>query len=350
MKRCFCVCMVVISLVSLSCGLSGKKEKSSVEKVKTADVIAKADNANDEYERKLQAVEQAKIDLGNSFDVSSSGDVIYPDDYCGMDIHDFEFIVYLTSLDDDTISKYNEILNDSDVVVYKQGNLPMNTMIAYMNDLYDKLEDIGVHVYIYRVDETIDVIRIEVSQFLEEQARDYVDNLINSGMYEGLKNDYVVIEGRVPGNTDEETSSVQQEIVNINIDLMSSFEKEGMLVYPDDYCGHYINGDELHIVLTSLSGSTLEKYNEITGGSELVKYESGKISLNTLILFETAFLEKASENGLTVNDAKINEKDGTIQVFVPEDEKDETESLLNELINREWYDIIEVANVVIMTW
>lgn len=101
-------------------------------------------------------------------------------------------------------------------------------------------------------------------------------------------------------NTTEEKDylkimKMQEKAVTANDILMSTFDSNGTLVYPDDYSGNYITR-EGHLVIFLTCKDNISEYNNILSDySEIVDYEYVNYSLNDLYMVSDKVFELLSK-------------------------------------------------------
>ncbi|MCR4840135.1 MAG: hypothetical protein K5848_01185 [Lachnospiraceae bacterium] len=160
--------------------------------VKNEEDGAAAEGSDDELSESEQAIINAHISLFSNFEQRPEG-FVYPDDFCGEYQKGDRLHIVLMSKDEATISKYNEYVKNSEVVVYELGKHPLRTLESYRDDMWKKLKDNGIQPYGGYVDQFTGIIKLEVAEENVEGATAFLEELIAGGEYGDLSTEEVEV-------------------------------------------------------------------------------------------------------------------------------------------------------------
>ena len=317
-------------------------------------------NTSDDYSAEPESVipagdrmaHAAQIALYSCFDRDINEEPVYPKEYYGSYCADGKLIIYLSSLGGETLSRYNALFrsagfSDLSFIVYKKRDYRKNITSIYGEDIFHRLIEAGYQADSLQVDEIAGKIDICVYSGAEESAREYVEHIVDYGIYSGLKpSDVRVTTGNwVPGDR-YDFYSPSKEVMIAYSDLMAYFSESGAPSYPDEYCGCY--GDEkMHICLTSLDEEVTARYDKVFANPDLISYELRSISKNTMLSYMYDMIDRMLKNGLTFYDYNFNETNGKIEFTVPKNSASKTGEFLYGLIRDGEYDGLDESDLVI---
>lgn len=103
--------------------------------------------------------------------------------------------------------------------------------------------------------------------------------------------------------------------------LIKSFPKDkvGLPVYPDEYAGAYIEQGNLVIQLIDDNVEMREKYIQLCGTNDEIKFEEVKYSLNELLQYESYALEMIAD-GYSVVGFGVCETSNSFKIYLEDDE------------------------------
>ena len=138
---------------------------------------------------------------------------------------------------------------------------------------------------------------------------------------------------------------------SMNMELYKHFElKDGVHIYPDDFCGSYTAEDGYHILLTSLDEETIKKYNGFLGAySELfyeyVFYEPGKLSVNTMQTYADDLELKLSEKDLKPYSIAVNPVELKIVIIPKLTFYNQTIEAVKEILDTGDYENLDISDM-----
>ena len=331
-----------------------KKKDSDAPKEAVNKDDSSSEDAEDASRKKHSAVEDAQLKLMAEFVKNPDGSgYTYPDDYCGSYAEYDKFYIYLTSVDEESVAKYNDLFSVSpvfreDAIEYKQRAVPLNTMYAYAEDMCGEMIDAGCQVHGFRVNEKDGKIQIDVTSPFAEKAKECVSGFVDSGMYEGLKTTDVEIKvsGFVISDADDyglTGEAVWKEYSN----LQNSFTKDGHSAYPEDYCGCYEEDGKLHVIFTSPADEAKAAYDSAFDDPDIIVYEQGTINRAAVNEYLDDMVRQMLADGLTYYDCGYNEKTRQMEFVVPEGTAEATRELLESLISEGFYEGLGTSGLLV---
>lgn len=106
-------------------------------------------------------------------------------------------------------------------------------------------------------------------------------------------------------------------IIAYNNIIYEFFDSEsGVLTYPNEWAGAFINYNMLIIQLTDVSQSVLDKFAYISGNSHIVDFELVPFSYNTLNYYGKAFAQDIQERGGLILSHGINTRGNTYNIVL----------------------------------
>lgn len=126
--------------------------------------------------------------------------------------------------------------------------------------------------------------------------------------------DLDALESEVPYEV-RHAMEIQVEALNCYQQIIDSFEKDslGFPIYPSEYAGAYIDNGNLIIQLVDTGSEMQNKYMELCGNNNVVRFKEVKYSMNELQSCESYALDML-QNGYDVTNYGINEKENIFEI------------------------------------
>ncbi|MCR4840929.1 MAG: hypothetical protein K5848_05255 [Lachnospiraceae bacterium] len=133
--------------------------------------------------------------------------------------------------------------------------------------------------------------------------------------------------------------------------LIGQFERDsdGMIIYPEEFCGDYIAEDGLHVVLVSIDGGITSRYNDyFQGYLNMVYYEQGKIPYSDMLQYCEIIRTMSIEEGFSSCEAEIDISKGGIVLSVQPQSVDNLRKFVDEIVGKGELKNLSSSNVTVV--